>query len=90
MVSLENEEFTSKMSWFNGNAYEKVYKKYDTTEKEFLYHTAGKGAPFVKKEEEDLEGVLKERVENKIKASRRRGGRGFNVPLAPTTQEMPR
>ena len=84
VVSLENEEFTSKMSWFNGNAYEKVYKKYDTTGKEFLYHTAGKGAPFVKKEE-DLEGVLKKRAENKIKASMRRGGRGFNVPLAPTS-----
>ncbi len=51
---------------FNGNAYDKVYKKYDTTGKEFLYHTAGKDAPFVKKEEDDLEGVLKKRIEKNI------------------------
>ena len=97
-VSLENEEYTSKMCWYTGKAYEKVYKVYETQgdkEKEFLRHTTGKQAPVVGTNE-DVEAVLKKRAEQKCKVgafganwprsgqtSKRRGGDGAAVPVAP-------
>ena len=97
-VSLENEDFTSKMCWYTGKAYEKVYKVYEThgdKEKEFLRHTTGKQAPVVGVNE-DVEAVLKKRAEQKCKVgafganwprsgqtSKRRGGDGAAVPVAP-------
>jgi hypothetical protein len=90
-VSLENEECTSKMSWYSRKAYDKVYKKYDRAGKEFLHHIAGKGAPFVGKHE-DIEFVLKKRAENKLKAKIRKGGvlTLLQVPLAPRDAKMTR
>ena len=82
VVSLENEDYTSKMCWYTGKAYEKVYKKHDATGKEFLHHTTNKDAPLVGANE-DVEAVLKKRAEQKAKASKRRGGDGVTVPLAP-------
>ena len=58
VVSLENEDYTTKMSWYTCKAYEKVYKKHDSAGKEFLCHTPAKRAPFVGSNE-DVEGVLK-------------------------------
>jgi hypothetical protein len=83
VVSLENEDYTTKMSWYTGNAYEKVYKKHDSVGKEFLCHTPAKRAPFVGSNE-DVEGVLKRIAEMKSKASVRKGGNGDMAPLAPT------
>ena len=68
MVSLENEDYTTKMSWYTGKAYEKVYKKHDSAGKEFLYHTPAKRAPFVGRNE-DVEAVLRRIAETKSKAS---------------------
>ena len=81
-VSLENEDYTSQTCWYTGKKYEKVYKKYDAAGKEFLHHTTNKDAPLVGANE-DVEAVLKKRAEQKAKASKRRGGDGTTVPLAP-------
>jgi len=84
-VSLENEEYTSQKCWYTGKAYEKVYKVHkihDNEEKEYLYHTTDKKAPIVGANE-DVEAVLKKRAEQRRKASKRRGGSGAAVPVAP-------
>jgi len=81
-VSLENEDYTSQTCWYTGKKYEKVYKKYDAVGKEFLHHTTSKDAPLVGANE-DVEAVLKKKAEQKAKASKRRGGDGATVPLAP-------
>ena len=83
VVSLENEDFTSKMSWYTGKAYERVYKKYDSAGKEFLFHTTAKSSPLVGKNE-DVDAVLKKIAEMKAKAKIRKGGVGALAPLAPT------
>jgi hypothetical protein len=71
------------MSWYTGKAYEIVYKKYDSAGKEFLFHTSGKRAPLVGKNE-DVDAVLKKIAELKAKANIRKGGVGALASLAPT------
>ena len=47
-----------------------------------MHHTTNKDAPLVGANE-DVEAVLKKRAEQKAKMSKRRGGDGVTVPLAP-------
>jgi hypothetical protein len=79
----------SSRATYSGKAYEKVYKKYDASDKSFLYHTSGKGAPFVKAD--DDEEVLKKRAYNKRASIRREEEEERRLPwLRPLvrTQEM--
>jgi len=94
IVSLEDEGFTSKVSWETGKNWEKVYKTHKANGKEYLQHTANKYSPIVNTV--DLEQVQKRRLAMKAKSVKWRGGgtnsctfgeAGVKEPTAPKIYE---
>jgi hypothetical protein len=84
VVSLENEDYTSQVSWDTKRKYEIVYKTFDSSNKEYLQHTPSKYAPYAKGEEIPIvERKIAERREKR--KHQRRGGISptTEVPLAP-------
>jgi hypothetical protein len=71
-TGISIEEFTSKMSFETGLEYEKVFKVYDSSGKEFLRHTTGQNAPIVPKC--DVEAVTRSASERNAKANQAMGG----------------